>query len=109
MHLLEQNIDKINWFYLSQNLNAIHLLEQNLDKVDWTYLSENPNAIHLLKKNQDKINWESLSGNPNIFERDYIKMSEMRTRIILEDLMKSALHPIRLIRFLELGGDSDYF
>jgi len=50
-----------------------------------------------------------LSRNPNIFERDYIKMSKMRTWIILEDLMKNALHPIRLTRFIELGGDYDDF
>ena len=31
-------------------------------------------------------------------------MSKIRTWIILEDLMKNALHPRRIIRFLELGG-----
>jgi hypothetical protein len=40
-----------------------------------------------------------------MFELDYIKMAELRTRIILEDLMKNALHPRRIIRFLELGGE----
>ena len=79
------------------------------DKIDWDCLSLNPNAIHLLEQNLDKIRWYLLSRDPNIFDRDYIKMSEMRTRIILEDLMKNALHPRRLIRFLELGGDSDDF
>ena len=38
-HLLEKNLDKINWNYLSKNPNAIHLLEQNLDKIDWDNLS----------------------------------------------------------------------
>ena len=109
IHILEQNLDKINWDCLSFNPNAIHLLEQNLDKIDWYWLSGNPNAIHLLEQNFNKINWEFLSENPNIFERDYIKMSKMRTRIILEDLMKNALHPRRLIRFLELGGVYDDF
>ena len=34
---------------ISRNPNAIHLLEQNMDKIDWKFLSENPNAIHLLE------------------------------------------------------------
>ena len=109
IRLLEQNIDKIEWCNLSRNPNAIHLLEQNVDKIDWEFLSLNPNAIHLLKQNLDKIDWGFLSSNPNIFERDYIKMSKTRTWIILEDLMKNVLHPRRLVRFLELGGDSDDF
>jgi len=52
---------------LSLNPNAIPLLEENLDKIDWFNLSVNPMAIELLKqnpaaidlleKNPDKINW----------------------------------------------------
>jgi hypothetical protein len=109
IHLVEQNMDKVDWWALSMNPNAIHLLEQNMDKVDWWTLSMNPNAIHLLEQNMYKICWSGLSANPNIFERDYMKMAEMRTRIILEELMKSALHPRRIVKFLELGGDMDDF
>lgn len=36
-------------------------------------------------------------------------MSKIITWIILDDLMKNALHPIRLTRFLDLGGDYDDF
>ena len=81
------------------------------DKIDWNWewLSGNPNAIHILEQNVDKINYSGLSFNPNIFGRDYIKMSKIRTWIILEDLMKNALHPRRLVRFIKLGGDSDDF
>jgi hypothetical protein len=35
---------------LSGNPNAITLLENNLDKVDWWMLSANPNAITLLER-----------------------------------------------------------
>ena len=42
---------EVDWFCLSANPNAIHLLEQNLYKVDLKMLSLNPNAIHLLEKN----------------------------------------------------------
>jgi len=63
--LLENNLNEVDWDALSSNPNAIHILENNLDKVDWELLSKNPNAIDLLKKNQDKINWYWLSRNPN--------------------------------------------
>ena len=65
IHLLKNNVDRIDWHYLSKNPNAIHLLEKNLDKVNWTFLSKNPNAIHLLEKNLDKVSWFMLSMNPN--------------------------------------------
>ena len=41
---------KINWFYLSRNINAISLLEKNLEKIDWSNLSCNINAISILEK-----------------------------------------------------------
>ena len=50
-------LDKINWYMLSKNPNAINLLEQNMDKINWNSLSCNPNAIHLLEKNINKIDW----------------------------------------------------
>lgn len=57
---------------VSKNEAAIHLLENNLDKIDWMFLSENPGAIHLLEANLDKIYWQWLSINPTIFELDYV-------------------------------------
>ena len=41
------DINKIDWYYLSRNPNAIHFLEQNLDKIKWYYLSENPPIFKL--------------------------------------------------------------
>ena len=63
IHLLEKNLDKINWRFLSKNENAIHLLEKNLDKINWCYLSlnESESAIHLIEQNLDKVDWKSLS------------------------------------------------
>ena len=63
--------------------------------------------IELLVQHPDKVCMEWVSANPNVFERDYIRMSEKRTMIILEDFLKNVLHPRRIIRFLELGGDMD--
>ena len=44
---LRYNIDikYFNFKNLSNNPNAIHFLEQNMDKINWNYLSLNPNAI----------------------------------------------------------------
>jgi hypothetical protein len=61
------------------------LLEQNMDKIYWEYLSANPNAIHLLKHNMHKINFTYLSKNPSIFEinkKQLIEDIEKQTRII---------------------------
>jgi hypothetical protein len=68
IHLLENNLDKINWRLLSSNQNAMSILENNLEKVYWDELSENPNAIHILEKNVDKIIPENLSKNPNALD-----------------------------------------
>jgi hypothetical protein len=47
---------------LSQNSAAIHLIKQNLDKVDWSMLSQNPNAIDILCDNIDKVDMFHLCG-----------------------------------------------
>ena len=109
IHLLEKNINKINWNLLSCNQNAIHLLEQNMDKIYWKYLSANPNAIHLLEKNMAKIDWTWLLRNPNLFELDYFAISKERTKIIEHELISNALHPSKVSKWLsyhiENGGD----
>ena len=68
IHILEQNVDKIVWTVLSRNRNAIQLLEQNMDKISWWLLSGNENAVHLLTKNMDKIDWSYLSKNKNAIQ-----------------------------------------
>ena len=65
IHIIEKNLDKVNWHRLSRNPNAIHILENNLDKVKWDVLSSNPNAIHIIENNLDKVDWYMLSINPN--------------------------------------------
>jgi len=95
--LLEKN--NINWYALSSNPNAMMLLEKNMDKIYWHGLSENPNAIHLLEKNMDKIDWDALSINPSIFEIDYEAL-EQRCNIYKEELIKKALHPSVIAKYL---------
>jgi hypothetical protein len=68
---LQENIEKINWEWLSSNKNAIHLLEQNQDKIDWmTFLFDESHSQFSfsifsckksLEKNPEKIDWRLLS------------------------------------------------
>ena len=108
IHILEQNIDKIEWGFLSNNPNAIHLLEKNIDKINWYLLSRNPNAIHLLEKNIDKINWHYLSENPSIFNYDYDSLRE-RCHIYMEELIQKTMHPNIIQKYLNLELDLDDF
>jgi hypothetical protein len=86
------------------------LLEKNQDKIHWRWLSENPNAMDLLEKNQDKIYWSTLIKNPSIFKKliNYEYLYE-RMNVIREELMIKCMHPSRLERFIEMGGDIDDF
>ena len=97
---LENNMDKIFWKELSKNPNAISILEKNLDKMDWFFLSGNANAIRILEKNTDKIDWSNLCCNKGVNELNYQWLKD-RMDIIREDLMKSVYHPRRLEYYLE--------
>ena len=101
---MDKNLDKVNWNYLSCNINVISILEKNLDKVHWDSLSTNKNAISLLEKNLDKVYRFELCRNPNIFCCDY-DYYKKRMDIHREELMKKVFHPRRLSHYLELGYD----
>ena len=104
IHLLEQNPDKIDWDILSENPNAIHFLEKNPDKINWRRLSSNPNAIYLLEKNPDKINWDRLPINPNAFHLlaslNHKKMKE-QCKPFSEELVSYVFNPTRVIRIAD--------
>jgi len=72
IELLEANRDKIDWGKLATNPKAIKLLEEELkvrpQNINWYYLSGNPKAIHILNVNRDKIVWSVFSNNPNAGE-----------------------------------------
>ena len=38
-------LDKLHWECLALNPKAIHILEKNIYKLDWKYLSRNPNIF----------------------------------------------------------------
>ena len=116
------------WYMLSSNPNAIHLLEQNLDKVDWRTLPSNPNAIPILEQHLDKVDWRALSNKKNkhllsLIENNY-NLLTMDNKIMLliypciftldtkammdqckpfcEELCKYVFSPRRVIRSLDL-------
>lgn len=68
IELLKEYPHKIKWGCLSANPAAIDLLKENPNAIDWEMLSENPNAIQMLKENPKKIDWERLCKNPNAIE-----------------------------------------
>ena len=89
------------------NPNAIHILEKNLDKVNWSGLSDNPNAIHILEKNLDKVDWYGLSINHNIFEYNYkkIKNTLYNDNGFVEELMMNRFHPSNMDKWYDWGFD----
>ena len=77
---------------------------KNQDKIHWYYLCMNPNAISILEKNQDKIHWNPLCQNEGYYELNY-KFLKERLDIIREDLMKVVYHPKKIEYYLNLGYD----
>lgn len=122
---LKKNMDKIKWTWISGNPNpqAMDIIESVINKplkelkqkniqqkvklgksINMYYLSKNPHAIYLLEKHPEKICWESISLNPNIF----ITYEEIAKQIApyREELLRTALHPKRVARIMEMAGDN---
>ena len=60
------------------------MLEEDVDVLDWCYLTENPSAIDILKANPGMIIWELLSNNTNPLAIDLL-----RERAVLENNMSN--------------------
>ena len=60
--------DKLDWYYLSSNPNAVDYLLANPDKMDWKQFSTNPNSINYLLCNEKDIDYDELVFNPNCYE-----------------------------------------
>jgi hypothetical protein len=68
IELVKNNLHMVNeWDVIFGKCHLIDIIEQNMDKVDWGWLSINYNAIHILEKNVDKINVDELRHNKNGF------------------------------------------
>lgn len=69
IHIFEQFIEFCNpdakhilWDGLSSSPHAIHILKNNIDKINWFYLASNEGAYDILKDNTDKITPEIYSN-----------------------------------------------
>ena len=66
--------------------------------------------MHLFKNNQDKIRWDFLGQNPSIFKKKTnYKYLYQRMNVMREELMMKCMHPSRLERWIEMGGEIDDF
>jgi len=87
------------------NPNAIPLLENNLNKVDWYSLFENPNAMPILEKNNDQ--WTLLCVNRNaihlLVKLDIEKMRK-KCESFAKELAEYVFHPTRSQRIADLYG-----
>jgi len=67
--LVENNLHMLDdyWDVICEQPHLISIIEQNMNKIDWKYLSRNYNAIHILEKNLNRINANQLCKNKNGF------------------------------------------
>jgi hypothetical protein len=87
----------VNWVILSKNPNAIHILKNNLDKVDWNSCILNPNAIHILEQNLNKVTCLCLLSSTNnaihlVAPLNHQQMKE-NNREFFEELVSFVCHP----------------
>jgi hypothetical protein len=118
MNLLKQNRNKINYVLLGRNENATSFLLQ--DRLRWRYVLSSGNVralkhilyFFVLENDGSCIDYllPLILPHPDIFEKKInYKFIEQRMNIIREELMAASMHPNRLVRHLELGGEIDDF
>jgi len=81
--IIEQNMDKINWYGLSSNFNAIHILEKNLDKLSIFELCVNKNGFQLLLRLNHVFDDSAYYDNNIVFEYfDYCEKNNILFNLI---------------------------
>jgi hypothetical protein len=107
-----------NWNEISRNPNiTMDIIKANPDKPwNWIMISENPNlTIEMILSNPDKIwSWFLMSRNPfikekELFELRILKMNHQQfvQNYLFEELVKIALHPDKINKYLEMGYTID--
>ena len=110
--IIEKNLHKLDskcWSLLSINQNAIHILENNVEKVNWDALLYNQNAGHLLdqRQNIETIDWETFSANPAMFEVDYNYLKQRMKNTFAEELIANRFHPKNMDKWFSWGFDEN--
>jgi len=118
MDILMDNPHLINKLSITHNPNAIPYMETQMENFANSYdisnILRNPNGIPLIQKMlDDNIITESdiekkisslLFEKKNIekaFELDYQAMSKVRTKLLYHEIIKEALHPTRVSKWLD--------
>jgi len=107
VNLLLNNINKIDWYYLSFNTNdkIIDYMINNLNKIihliNFRNLSanHNPKVLKILETNQDKIDWIMISNNPIIFTLDYKKIKNNKQKLHDELFKKYKIYQHHILLF----------
>jgi len=66
--IIEKNMNKVNWCWLSYNYNAIHILEKNIEKINVNNLRLNKNGFQLLLRINHNFNNNNLYNNNIIYK-----------------------------------------
>jgi hypothetical protein len=130
IHLLQQNQHLIDWEMLSTNENAIDLLTKNKLYIDKDAIFTNKNGLPLCKTILlDRYNKAKMRNvaylDDKQFTESYVKkilqmhdvfektinyrFIKQRMSYMKEELIAAAMHPRKITRFLDRGGDMDDF
>ena len=107
-HISEKSKQKKKVIFIDAALMLETGSYKNYDKIDWFNLSANQNALELLKVNPDKINLYMLMKNPLLFKLDYKKIRE-NFQELKEEIIAKALHPKRIFKLIELYGEEEIY
>lgn len=96
IHFIEEHLDRIDYFNLCKNPNAIHLIE-NKRPLDMCLLSRKPAAISILEQKKYAINWKNLSINTEAshlmeYNLDKIDWDDIASNMGAINLIKDNLH-----------------
>ncbi len=105
----EESQDNIEWLLFVVDSNTIKDLKLDPEKRNWKYLSTQIIRGCKLKHSLDDFDFVHLKFRSIVFQEKKIDYESLKNRmdIIREDLMKECMHPKRLERHLEMGGDGD--
>lgn len=113
INMNQSNSQKIIWSALSTSeLNEIYPKMNKLDKVNWYDLAGNPNAVDIITANLDKYNFITYDtivwSNPAIFTYDYEQMKATKDQLHA-NLIQELYHPARVAKYLETHEDVDEY
>jgi hypothetical protein len=120
MDIIMANPDKRwEWNYISRNPNiTMDIIQSNPDKPwDWCMISRNPNlTMEIINANPDKPwNWNDIRKNPFTKEKELFELRILRIKqhqqfvqdYLFEELVKIALHPDKINKYLDMGYTID--